>query len=154
MRKILAATDFSPCSNAALDLALEVAKRQGASLTLLHVCQMPSYEFMGGGVYVPSPELTDDIRQDALAALEKARQRLDGQGVAIECRVLTGTPGPDIVAFARQFGHELIVVGTHGRRGLRRLLLGSVAETVVRNADVPVLTARAPADGPAAAAIT
>ena len=154
MRKILVATDFSPCSNAALDLALEIANRQGASLTLLHVCEVPSYQYFGGGVYVPSPELVDVIRKDAEAGLEAARQRLGGHGVAIDSKVLTGSPGPDIVGYAREHGYDLIVVGTHGRRGLRRLLLGSVAEIVVRSADVPVLTARVPSERPATEANT
>jgi nucleotide-binding universal stress UspA family protein len=145
MRKILAATDFSPCSDAALDLAVDLARRQDATLTLLHVCELPSYTYFGGGVYVPSPELVEEIQKDAQRGLNAARARLAERGVVVDTRSIVGVPGHEIVGFAREHGYDLIVVGTHGRRGLKRLLLGSVAETVVRTAEVPVLTARLPA---------
>jgi nucleotide-binding universal stress UspA family protein len=154
MRKILVATDFSPHSDAALELALDLAQHYDASLTLLHVCHIPSYVFFGGGAYVPSPELTDDILDDAQRALTQARERAAQSGVAVETHALLGEPAADIVRFAHEHKSDLIVVGTHGRRGLGRLVLGSVAERVVRTADVPVLTARArpAAEGAAGAA--
>jgi nucleotide-binding universal stress UspA family protein len=152
MRKILVATDFSACSDAAVDLALDVAQRYGATLTLLHVCELPSYTYFGGGVYVPSPELVEDILADARRGLAKARERVVKPGVTVETHSFVGDPGPAIVSYAHEHDHDLIVVGTHGRRGFRRLLLGSVAEQVVRAADVPVLAARPPKASPAAAA--
>lgn len=144
MHKILVATDFSPCSEAALDLALELARRTRASLTLLHVGQLPAYAYYGA-LYVSREEALRSIEQDARAGLLAARQRLSGHGVEIDTQCTVGEAASEIVRFARAHGYDLIILGTHGRRGLRRLLLGSVAEMVVRTAEVPVLTAPQPA---------
>jgi nucleotide-binding universal stress UspA family protein len=150
MDKILVATDFSPCSDAAIDLACDLAARQGATLTLLHVCQLPSYAYYGGGLYMAAPDLVESIRVDAERGLAAASARVGARGINSDSFHFVGEPAEEIVRFARQHAYPLIVLGTHGRRGLRRFLLGSVAEQVVRMSEVPVLTWRAPgADGPA-----
>lgn len=139
MRKFLVATDFSPCSDAALDLALELARAEHASLTLLHVGQVPPYAYYGA-LYVSNDELQHAVAADASPGLLAARRRLSGHGVEIDTQCLVGEAAPEIVRFAHAHGYDLIILGTHGRHGLRRALVGSVAEMVVRTARVPVLT--------------
>jgi nucleotide-binding universal stress UspA family protein len=137
---IMVATDFSHDANRALTMAAEMARALSARLTLFHVVQMPSYKFFGGGVYVPSPELTADIVDDAKRWLAAAKERITG--VAVETICLDGDPAALIAAWAAEHKPDLLVLGTHGRRGLRRLILGSVAEHVLREVTCPVLTVR------------
>jgi len=141
MKKILVATDFSPHSQAALDLALSL-RDEGGALTLLHVCQVPTYAYFGGGVYVPSPELEQTILDDAKRGLAALCERTTQRGVRIDGHAIIGDPAAEIVRWAKEHGCDLIVVGTHGRRGFQRFMLGSVAERVVRTAETPLLTAR------------
>ena len=138
---ILAATDFSHDANRAVTLAAELARALSAKLTLLHVVQTPAYAFLGGGAYVASPELVDDIMAEAKRWLAAAKDRLGDLDVGTVC--LEGDPATLIVRWAEEHGPGMIVVGTHGRRGVRRALLGSVAEHVVRSAPCPVTTVRA-----------
>jgi nucleotide-binding universal stress UspA family protein len=149
LKKILVATDFSPEASAALDVALELAHASGGAVTLLHIVQMPAYSFANGTLYVPSPELVDDIIGDARRALDSVKQRCLERGSAVETHWAQGDPAAEIVRFADERGFDIIVVGTHGRRGLRRLMLGSVAEQVLRAAAQPVVSVRArpPAGG-------
>jgi nucleotide-binding universal stress UspA family protein len=140
IRHILIATDFSHDANRALTVAGDLARALSAKLTMLHVVQMPSYAFLGGGTFVPSPELTTDIINDAKRWLAAAKDRLGGISVDTVC--LDGDPAMLILRWAQEHAPDLIVVGTHGRRGLRRLVMGSVAEHVVRAAPCPVMTVR------------
>jgi nucleotide-binding universal stress UspA family protein len=140
MRHILVATDFSHDANHALSVASDLARSLSAKLTLLHVVQMPSYAFLGGGVYVPSPDLTADIMSDAKRWLGAAKERIPDLDVSMFC--LEGDPATTILRWAEQHAPDLIVVGTHGRRGVRRLLLGSVAEQILRGSRCPVMTVR------------
>ncbi len=147
LRKILVATDFSPDSERAIDAALELAHGNGGQVTLLHVYEMPPHSTPYLGMYVPAPELTADIVADTRRALEAQKARRATEGVAIEIAWAAGTPASEaaaeIVRYAAEHDFDLIVVGSHGRRGFRRLVLGSVAEAVVRTADRPVLTVHA-----------
>lgn len=140
-QRILVATDFSPDAGRALELGAAMTRSFGGTLTLLHVCQMPAYSFANGAMYVPAPELVADILRDADESLRKAKASVTG--VAVETVRVEGEPAGEIVRWAADHGVDLIVVGTHGRRGLKRLLLGSVAEHVVRAAGCAVLTVRA-----------
>lgn len=135
---IMVATDFSHDGNKAVAMAAQLARAFSAKLTLFHVVQMPSYAFFGGGVFVPSPELTADIIDDAKRWLAAAKERLTGLTVDTVC--LDGDPQTLIVRWAAEHEPDLLVLGTHGRRGLRRLVMGSVAEHVLRAASCPVLT--------------
>lgn len=135
---ILVATDFSHDANRALAMAAELARAFSARLTIFHVVQMPTYAFFGGGAFVPSPELTADIMNDAKRWLAAAKERLTGLTVDTVC--LDGDPTTLIERWAEEHEPDLLVLGTHGRRGLRRLILGSVAEHVLRVAKCPVLT--------------
>jgi nucleotide-binding universal stress UspA family protein len=141
IRHIVVATDFSHDANHALTVATDLARSLSVKLTVIHVVQMPTYAFLGGGVYVPSPELVADITSEAKRWLAAAKERLTG--IDLETVCLEGDPATMILRWAEEHAADLIVVGTHGRRGLRRLLLGSVAEQVVRGAHCPVTTVRA-----------
>ncbi len=143
-RRILVPTDFSPPSDAALEYARILAAKFGSSLQLLHVIDEPtvSSDFVTDGFALT----TDDIRE---ALLRQARERLahvmnvaDRARFHATAEAVIGTPAPAIVDYAAATGTNLIVMGTHGRTGLAHLLMGSVAEHVVRTARCPVLTVR------------
>lgn len=136
IRKILVATDFSPSANEAVDAAIELARKFDAGLVLLHVHVLPTYYGYGEGLYFPIAEL----QQEAHKALEQEVARLTPKYPRLESAFRVGYPSNEIMDVVRERGCDLIVVGTHGRRGLEHVLLGSVAERVVRTAPVPVLT--------------
>lgn len=135
IRRILVPTDFSEPSDTALEYARTLAGRVGASLHLLHVLEDP---FLAEGLlaeaYIGSgPSVRVDL-------LDDARERLLHRAAGATTEVIFGHGATTIVEYAERGGFDLIVMGTHGRTGLAHLLIGSVAETVVRTATVPVLT--------------
>jgi nucleotide-binding universal stress UspA family protein len=142
IREILCPVDFSDESREALHFGVELARLFGARLTLFNVYQMPGYA-LPEGVVLAGPEvlneLVDSIESDLRAWSDEARGLGAGE-VAWETAL--GTPANEIERFARDHAIDLIVIGTHGRTGLRHVLLGSVAEKVVRHAPCPVLTVR------------
>lgn len=140
IQKILVASDFSESSEHALEMAIEMAHRETATLTLLNVCGVPAYaDAVGAGFVSPAPELFADLLAGAEGRLAKVKRQLAARGIPIETAVVEGEPSEMIPRFAEARGHDLIVVGSHGRRGFKRLFLGSVAEHVVRAATMPVL---------------
>jgi universal stress protein A len=132
--KIVCPVDFDQNSLLALRLATELAQERGATLYLLHVVAVP-----------PGPEVALPFGKMETAArtrLEKlAREKIGGKA-DYEIDVLMGDPGVEILQLARRLRADLIVMATHGRRGLRHIVLGSVAERVVREAPCPVLTVK------------
>jgi nucleotide-binding universal stress UspA family protein len=142
--RILVPTDFSPPSDAALDYARILAAKFGSSLDILHVIDDPTAasEFVADG-FAPS---TEDIRTGLLAharrRLERAINLVDRSRYHAHADAVLGLPAQAIVDYATATGAGLIVMGTHGRTGLAHLLMGSVAEQVVRTAPCPVLTVR------------
>ena len=140
-RRIIHCTDFSWASGRALTKALEVAKESRAELVLLHVLQ-PVTPGLGYGYVLPSTYAAFEgaARQDAQARLARLVKRAQAAKVRARSLLLTGIPDEQIVKGAR--GADLIVMATHGRRGLPRLFLGSVAARVVAQARCPVLTVR------------
>lgn len=148
-RKILVATDFSPDAAEAVRIAAELARACGGEIVLLHVCQMPAYSFANGAMYIPTPELVADILRDANRGLATVKEGI--RDVAVETVRVEGDPAADILRVAGDRKVDLIVMGTHGRRGLRRWIAGSVAEHVVRAAPCPVMTVHAPAEAHAIA---
>jgi nucleotide-binding universal stress UspA family protein len=140
IRKILVATDFSLDALQAELSALELARTVGASVTLIHLYRLPTYMFFDGSTYVPSAKVVSEVISDAEHKLRLAQERAAEVGMSVEVVAEEGSPYERIVGFAEEHDFDLIVVGTHGRRGLDRLALGSVAERVVRTAHVPVLT--------------
>lgn len=132
IRTMLFPTDFSPAADHALEVARSLARDHEARLILLHsVTSVPAAE-----VYIHETEM-ELLKSDARAQLQKLADRITD--VPVEIHIPYGDPGHCIVAAAEELSADLIVMGTHGRGGLRRLLLGSVAEQVLRHAPCPVL---------------
>lgn len=139
VRKILVPVDFSEHSEHALDYAVWLGAKLGASVAVAHV--------LGVQIYAAPPMLpmpvalpVAEFRKHAEDALQRLVDRAKPSGLAVESALLEGTPHREINAFAKQCGADMIVMGTHGRSGIERTLLGSVAERIVRTADVPVVT--------------
>ena len=138
-------TDFSPASEAALACAKDVANKFNARLSLLHVVTDPKATgFWTPEVYVPvSEEMRERFLREARQRLENALTADERARFRARTEARIGVAAEGIQHFAREHDVDLIVMGTHGRRGLAHLLLGSVAEHVVRNSPCPVLTTRA-----------
>jgi nucleotide-binding universal stress UspA family protein len=141
LRRIVLPVDFSECSRKALHYAVPLARQFHASLLLVYV--MPVHYYVGsefGPVDVPMPE--EQWLQNAQEQLARlAEQEIGGQ-VATRCLVLRGQPVHEIVRAARDEQADLILLSTHGHTGLKHVLLGSVAENVVRYSPCPVLVVR------------
>lgn len=131
---ILVAIDFSDCSKEALERATALAKVSGGTIEILHVIEPGVEDPFGGHIY----------GSDHQSAVDRMLVRLVGQveaaGVACTSKILEGGAAAEITGRARTIGADIIVVGTHGRTGLAHVLLGSIAERVVRHAACPVLT--------------
>ena len=138
VKKILVPVDFSSGSEAALDLATSLARDLGAKLLITYV-QVPPLSSGGGEfMYIEPGPPTEEIRARLATVLPKDPQ------IAVEHRLLSGDPSDSIVKLAEDEKADFIVMGTHGRRGLTRILMGSVAELVVRWAKCPVITVKSP----------
>ncbi len=138
LRVVLHPTDFSPHSEAAAKLAFALARDYGARVLVLHVMEP---------IAVGGPEMIAVLDPQAYEADLKARLaevRPPGPTVEVEHRLVLGSAAEEILRVARESKCGVIVLGTHGRGGVGRLLMGSVAEQVVRKAPCPVLTVKAP----------
>jgi nucleotide-binding universal stress UspA family protein len=145
---ILVPVDFDEPSDSALAYAIALAKALGADITVLHAFEVPSYGFPGGALVVSDEaEMAKRILVGAQAGLAALVDKNAGSGVALKMSVREGRPAVEIEAAAQEIGADLVVMGTHGRRGLSRALLGSVAEEVVRTSRRPVLTVHGPRHG-------
>lgn len=141
IRRILCPVDFSDSSRRALDHAMAVARWYGASVTGLHVAPLPPVAASPSGPILLEPGLyTPELRQQLLADTRRLLESEQAAGVTTDAVVVEGAPAPTIVEHAAAMGADLLVMGTHGRSGFDRLLLGSVAEKVLRRAGCPVLT--------------
>jgi len=136
--RILVATDFSDGSQQALEYALRIAEKFDSELTLVHVWEAPSYAY-ATDLYLPV-DVMASLEGAAVARLEQATTELKARFPGAKSRLHTGSPWQEVLGAATEVKADLIVMGTHGRRGLERALLGSVAERVVRMSRVPVLT--------------
>lgn len=141
LRSILVPTDFSPHAATALEAAVDLARRFEAKLTLLHVYAAPGL-VMPEAFVAASPAASRDLLDAIDRSLADLRARTQGPGLTVTSQAIQGRPAHEICEAARQGGHDLIVIGTHGRTGITRFFLGSVAERVVRAAPCPVLVAR------------
>lgn len=143
-RKILAAVDGSATSHKGLREALRLAKSEGARLHIVHVVN--EYPALVGLEGAPPVDLVPLLREGGERILAKAKSTAAKSAVPVTTalrEMIGGSVADAIVREARKSGADLIVLGTHGRRGVRRLVLGSDAEHVVRSAPVPVLLIRA-----------
>lgn len=142
--KILVPVDFSSGSKIAAEYAMALAKTLRSSVTLFHVYEKPDLL----NSIVPGADSAADAERDrAFSKTWLETLRIDVQGLGdVEMPVVVehGSPAPAIVSYSRSGGFDMVVMGTHGRTGLRHALMGSVAEAVVRRALCPVLTIHLP----------
>lgn len=144
IRRIFVPIDFSDSSLRALDYAIELGRTFGARLSVLFVVE-PIYFATPGDLYGTSANLgmlLEEQRRTAREELKKLDERLKKRGIDAETVLGSGVPHEVIVETAKTRKADLIVMATHGRSGLSHLLMGSVAEKVVRSATCPVLTVR------------
>ena len=140
-KTVIFPTDFSTASDVALEYATRMAKELKARLIIVHV-EEPPFAYGGGELYYGVMEPDQTALRKMLSEL-----RPTDPGVPYEHRLLVGTPADEIKQLAEQEQAELIVMGSHGRGGLARLLVGSVAEIVLRKAHCPVLIVKHPRHG-------
>jgi nucleotide-binding universal stress UspA family protein len=137
IRTILVPTDFSAASAAAFQLACSLARDHGSRILAVHAVPTPVAPYDMGGWVAVEPE---GYREELLAKLKSLRP--GSPEVGVEYRLADGDPPAEIVRIAKETPCDLIVMGTHGRTGLARLVLGSVAEEVLRKAPCPVVTVK------------
>jgi len=142
-KQILVPIDFSDGSSRAVAQAVELARALGSSLELFHAYQLPVFALPDSSVTV-SPTYVADLTDRAQKELDRHREQLVSEGLSVTTKLLEGNPADAIVERATAINAQMIVLGTHGRSGFRRFLLGSTAERVVRTATVPVLTVHLP----------
>jgi universal stress protein A len=142
--RILVPTDFSPPSDAALEYARILAAKFGSTLRILHVIDDPSAssEFVADGFAPSTEDIQAALLEHARKSLDRLMNLVDRSRYNAHVDAVIGTPAEAIINYASATGTSLIVMGTHGRTGLAHLLMGSVAEQVVRTAPCPVLTVR------------
>ena len=146
--QILIATDGSELAGHALDHGLKLAKALGSQVTIVTVTEPAAvvgggYATMAGTGFDPIPELIDAQKKIADSVLDAAAKTAEGQGVEAKTLLVDNSfPAEGIVAAAEQIGADLIVMASHGRRGLGRLLLGSQTSNVLAHSKVPVLVTR------------
>lgn len=140
-RKILCPVDFSEPSREAMKVAAGLAAESNAELTLVHVWQWP---IRMSEVNLMQSSLLEHERKQMEVALDGWKSEVEALGAKpVSVKVLTGVPWKTIVdEIAEEPRYDLVVMGTHGRTGIKRVLLGSVAERVARHADCPVFLAR------------
>ena len=143
IKRILYATDFSKSSARALDEAISLAQQNKAELLAVHVIEPVPYaageEFASAEIYTKIEEVTD---RQAKAAMAKLMQRLKKANVKAQSLLLRGSAHDQIVKAAKSKKADMIVIGTHGRTGLSKLFMGSVAGKVISSATCPVVTVR------------
>ena len=142
-RKILVPIDFSDHSSAALDLAIDVARTYGATLHLLHCYPIDPGAISPYGIVIPEG-FDRDVREAAGNQLARWADKAAAANVAVEQHLSSMFPAEVIARTAEEIGADLIVMGTRGLSGLKHVLLGSIAERVLRLAPCPVLTVKAP----------
>lgn len=148
-KKLLVPHDFSACADRALRLAARLAAAHGASLTVLHVSDLPANLSPDALISVPGEgqavRIDEYTTRGARQRLEALAEPLRKEGFPVEVVATTGDVAAEILSVADVRAVDAIVVGTHGRQGLAHLLLGSVAEKLVRYSPIPVVTVRSKA---------
>jgi nucleotide-binding universal stress UspA family protein len=144
LKRVLVPVDFSACSRAALDHAYLLAEQFGGTLDVVNVWRPPRYIGPDEAFGEPRKTLWEYARADASKEMEQFLAEFQKRGrVRINSRLEQGNPYETILNIANAGNFDIIVMGTHGRTGLPHILLGSVAERVVRHSRCPVLTVRA-----------
>jgi nucleotide-binding universal stress UspA family protein len=139
-KHILVPTDFSPSSSAAIELAINIASQYDAELTLLHVWELPVYPYME--LMMSSAEITTAMEKAATECLETKLNEVRSRLPRAKSLLAMGVPWQQILESVKASKADLLIMGTHGRRGLEHAIMGSVAEKLVRLSPIPVLTVR------------
>lgn len=146
LKNILVPSDFSECSGQAMRYGLELARKFDATLHLVHVVQDPATQpWATEGFAMPLLEVTEEWLKEAETRLTASVPEADRSRVRVSS--LLGAVYPEVLRYAQDEAIDLIVMGTHGRGGVSHLLLGSIAEKMVRRSPCPVLTVRHPQHG-------
>lgn len=140
-KKILCPIDYSDCSAKALRYAAGLALRDSARLYLMHVIDKRIYDY-GGPIYEVQPSPDEETIAHLKEKLTESVPKEISGDIEVETIVTVGVPANEIVSAAEEKGVDIIVMGTHGRTGISHVVMGSVAENVVRKAVCPVLTVR------------
>lgn len=146
IRSILLPTDFSECANYALSYASAFAREAGASIICVHVIEpvVPTVGYSGVTEPLPMADISEQLEESATRELPKIGQQEECSGLAVEQVIVHGDAASEIVRVAKERQVDLIVISSHGRTGLGRMLFGSTAEQVVRHAPCPVLVVKPP----------
>jgi len=146
---ILVPVDFSPCSDHAVETAVALALKLDARITLMHAYAVPVYPLPEGFVVAPA-DTTRELIASSQKGIDAQLARAQALGATkLETLLVEGAAVSEIHRVAAERGVDLIVMGTHGRSGLKHVLLGSVAEKVIRKAHCAVMTVREPQAAPA-----
>lgn len=141
-KKILCPVDFSDFSKAALKEAAMLAKEMNGTLSIFHGYQNPAYVLPMSGYVGPTADMLGRLRQQLTDELEALAETFRNEGITVETAMREDIPYKAVIDYAKEWGADLIVMGTHGRTGLAHALTGSVAERVVRLAPCAVLVSR------------
>lgn len=146
-KKILMPTDGSSGSDLAMAQGLELAKQLGAEVTFLHVLENPLTAGYATPETLPyAAQLYQDLRESAVELLDRVKAHAEAAGVKASTRLLENHDPVQAIHEA-EADHDLVVMGTHGRRGFNRWMFGSVAEGALRRSTKPFLLVRSPDDG-------
>ena len=141
IKNIICPVDFSEGSSRAVAYALTLARGVEAELHIIHSYQLPLYALPDGGL-VAGPEYVQQVSNASQSSLDALVEKLDSGDVVIKTHLTEGVPHIEIARLTTELDGQLVVMGTHGRTGLKHMLMGSVAERVVRTSEQPVLTIR------------
>lgn len=143
-RNILVPIDFDETSDHALKTAIDLAQSVRASITVLHTVEIPPSAYAYFGAALPPPDMLSALEAAARKSLDQKLETARATLPSAKSIVTTGVPWRQIIAGIEEVEADLVIMGTHARRGVEHLLLGSVAEKVVRMSSVPVLTVPPP----------
>jgi nucleotide-binding universal stress UspA family protein len=147
LRTIVLPTDFSGCANYALPYAAAIARATNATIICVHVVEpiVPAVGYTGLAEPLPIADISEQLEDSAERELPKLGECDECAGLNVEEVMVHGDAAAEIVRVAEERGADLIVISSHGRTGLGRILFGSTAEAVVRHASCPVLVVKPPA---------
>ncbi len=141
LQPIVFATDFSPASKGAFEKAIELARKEGAELVVAHVYEPPaSLGHSGVADDLIEADLENTIRRDVEKQMEPILATVRAAGVRVRGEILAGHTAKRLAELAGTTGAAMVVIGTHGRTGVKKLVMGSVAGQVIATAPCPVLT--------------
>ncbi len=148
IRTILLPTDFSECANYALSYATSLARQAGAKIICVHAIEpaVPTVGYTGMTEPLPIVDISEQLENAAERELPKIAEHEECSGLDVEELIVHGDAASEIVRVGKERGVDLIVISSHGRTGLGRILFGSTAESVVRHAHCPVLVVKPPTE--------